>query len=99
MAMANQLASQITFMLEAGDFDGADPLLSAFFARLEGDLAQMPDGRDRSAFLQDALGWMYRWLSLSRVMRSHLNEQIRLSVRETSYGAAFRHSSTVEFTA
>lgn len=97
--MVNELTSQITAVLETGDFEGAETLLTTFFSSLETNLSQIPVMQDRAVYLQDALGWMYRWLSLSRVMRSHLNEQIRLSIRETSYGAAFRHSSTVEFTA
>ena len=97
--MVNELTSQITAVLETGDFETAEPLLATFYSSLETNLAQIPAMQDRAAHLQDALGWMCRWLSLSRVMRSHLSEQIRLSVRETSYGAAFRHSSTVEFTA
>lgn len=97
--MVNELTSRITSALEAGDFEGAGPLLTEFFASLEGSLAQISDRHDRAASLQDALGWMYRWLSLSHVMRSHLNEQIRLKVRETSYDSAACRSSTVEFTA
>jgi len=97
--MVKNLACQITSALEAGNFEGADPLLADFFTSLEVNLAQAADAHDRAALLQDALGWMYRWLSLSQVIRSHLNEQIGLNVRETSYGSAASHSWTVEFTA
>src|SRR3954454_24683278 len=95
--MVNELIAEITVALEASDFEGAEPLLTNFFGSLEANLAQIPAMQDRAAALQDALGWMHRWLSLSRVMRSHLNEQLRLNVRDTSYASAAETLSTVEF--
>ncbi len=97
--MANKLAAQITDALEAGDFEKAEPLLSNFLSSLETNLAQIPAMQDRAASLQDALGWMHRWLSLSRVMRSHLNEQLRMNIRNASYGSVPETLSTVDFTA
>jgi hypothetical protein len=97
--MDSKFVSQITSALEAGDFEGAEPLLANFFGSLEANLAQIPAMQDRAAALQDALGWMHRWLSLSRVMRSHLNEQLRLNVRDTSYGSVTETLSTVDFMA
>ena len=96
--MVNALAAEITGALEAGDFEGAEPLLANFFNNLEANLVQIPAMQDRASALQDALGWMYRWLSLSRVMRSHLNEQLRFNVRDASYGSTAEMLSTVEFT-
>ena len=97
--MVNQLTAQITAALEAGDFEGAEPLLANFFCRLETDLAQIPAMQDRAATLQDGIGWMHRWLSLSRVMRSHINEQLRIGIRNASYAPAVGTLSTVDFTA
>jgi hypothetical protein len=97
--MVNELAVQITAVLETGDFEGAEPLLANFFSSLKTNLAQIPSMQDRAANLQDALGWMHRWLSLSRVMRSHLNEQLRMNIRDASYGSAPETLSTVDFTA
>ena len=97
--MVNELTAQITAALGAGDFEGVESLLAGFFGSLETDLAQIPAMPDRAAALQDALGWMHRWLSLSRVMRSHLNEQIRTNTGVLSYGATVEARSTVNFTA
>ena len=97
--MVNQLTAQITNSLEAGDFEKAEPLLTNFLSSLETNLAQIPAMQDRAAALQEALGWMHRWLSLSRVMRSHLNEQLRMNIRDSSYYSANDSFSTVEFTA
>ena len=96
--MVNELAAPITAALEAGDFERAEPLLADFFGNLEANLAQIPAMQDRAATLQDAIGWMHRWLSLSRVMRSHLNEQIRCNIRNASYASSAGTLSTVEFT-
>jgi hypothetical protein len=96
--MPNKLTAEITAALEASDFQTAEPLLASFFGRLEADLVQIPAVQDRAAALQDALGWMHRWLSLSRVMRSHLNEYLRFNVRDASYGSTAEMLSTVEFT-
>ena len=96
--MANELAAQITAALEASDFEGAEPLLTNFFSTLETHFAQISEIQEREAFLQNALGYMHRWLSLARVMRSHLNEQLRLDIRHTSYHSAAESLSTVEFT-
>ena len=97
--MGKELAIQITALLEAGNFEGAEPLLAHFFGGIETNLAQIPAMQDHAATLQDAIGWMHRWLSLSRVMRSHLHEQLRLHIRDTSYGSAAKTFSTIEFTA
>ena len=96
--MVNKLTIQITAALEACDFEGAEPLLASFFGSLETDLAQISVMQDRTAALQEALGWMHRWLSLSRVMRSHLNEQLRMNIGTLSYGLAARTRATVDFT-
>ena len=97
--MVNELTARITAALGAGDFEGAEPLLASFFSSLETDLAQAPATQDRAAALQDAIGWMHRWLSLSRVMRSHLNEQLRLNLGALSYGPVAATRSIVDFTA
>ena len=96
--MGKELASQITALLEAGNFEGAEPLLANFFGGINANLAQIPAMPDRAAALQEALGWMYRWLSLSRVMRSHLNEQVRMNVGTLSYGLAAGTRVIVDFT-
>jgi hypothetical protein len=96
--MVNQLTNQITSALETGDFERAEPMLADFFSSLETDLAQTPTGADRAAALQDAIGWMHRWLSLSRVMRSHLCEQIRMNLGNLSYEPVAATRSTVDFT-
>ena len=95
--MVNQLAAQITAALETGDFEAAEPLLANFFGSLETDLAQIPVLEDRAAALQDALGWMHRWLSLSRVMRSHINEELRMNFGSLSYGTVAQTRPTVDF--
>jgi hypothetical protein len=97
--MVNELAAQITDALGAGDFERAEPLLANFFSSLENNLAQIPAMQERAAALQDSIGWMHRWLSLSRVVRSHLNEQLSMNVRNASYGLAVETFSTVDFTA
>lgn len=96
--MANDIHSQITSALEGSNFEKAEPLLAEFFASLEGQLKGVADLQERTALLQDALGWMHRWLNLSRVMRSHLNEQLRFNVRDASYISIAGRLSTVEFT-
>lgn len=97
--MVNQLTARITAALETGDFEKAEPLLTGFFNSLETDLAQIPTVQDRAAALQDAIGWMHRWLSLARVMHSHLCEQIRANLGSLSYGQAAGTRSTITFTA
>ena len=96
--MANELIARITGALETGDFETAEPLLTNFFSSLEITLAQIPAMQDRADALQDALGLMHRWLSLSRVMRSHLNEQIRMNLGNLFYGPAAEARSIVDFT-
>ena len=96
--MVNELTARITAALGAGDFEGVEPLLANFFGSLEANLAQISAMQERAAALQDAIGWMHRWLSLSRVMRSHLNEQIRMNIGSLSYGSIAATRSTVDFT-
>ncbi len=95
--MDRNLAVQITSSLEAGDFERAGPLLTEYFDSLQTDLAQTPEAENSKALIQDALGLLHRWLNLSRIMRSHLNEKLCLTVRDASYNSAASTLSAFDF--
>lgn len=80
------LASQIEDALGSGEFELAQFLFSQY-TRLLDDRLDEAHSSSEGEIISDALQMMKRWLSLARVARAHISEELRLASCERSYFA------------
>lgn len=95
--MVNNIASQIENALNSGEFEYAYRLFSQYGRALEAQLDKTASSLDRDGSVQQALEMMKRWLTLARVMRSHLTDTLRQTACEHSYSTGGPAQTIVQF--
>jgi hypothetical protein len=80
------LAAQIEDALASGEFELAQFLFSQY-TRLLDDRLDEARSSSEGEIVSDALEMMKRWLTLARVARAHISEELRLASCERSYFA------------
>ena len=80
------LAAQIEDALASGEFELAQFLFSQY-TRLLDDRLDEAHSSSEGELVSGALEMMKRWLTLARVARAHISEELRLASCERSYFA------------
>jgi hypothetical protein len=80
------LASQIEDALASGEFELAQFLFSQYTRLLDDQLDEARLSSE-GEIISGALEMMKRWLSIARVARAHISEELRLASCERSYFA------------
>jgi hypothetical protein len=78
------LASQIEDALASGEFELAQFLFSQYTRLLDDRLDEAHSSLE-GEIVSEALQMMKRWLSIARVARAHIAEELRLASCERSY--------------
>jgi hypothetical protein len=89
------LASQIEDALASGELELAQFLFSQY-TRLLDDQLDEAHSSSEGEIISDALQMMKRWLSIARVARAHIAEELRLASCERSYFAQGTAAPTLE---
>ncbi len=78
------LASQIEDALGSGQFELVQFLFSQYTRLLD---EQLDDAHSscEAQIISDALQMLKRWLSIARVVRAHISEELRLATCENQY--------------
>jgi hypothetical protein len=84
--MTKDLGSQIEDALGSGEFELAQFLFTQY-TRLLDDRLDEAHSSSEGEIIFDALEMMKQWLSLARVARAHIAEELRLASCERSYFA------------
>lgn len=83
----NDLASQIEDAVASGEFELAQILFSQYTRILDEQLDEAHSSSE-GQIISQALHMLKRWLSLARVVRGHIAEELRLATCENSYSLA-----------
>ncbi|MFL6451186.1 MAG: hypothetical protein ACJ746_26435 [Bryobacteraceae bacterium] len=89
--MVKDLAAQIEDALGSGEFELAQFLFSQYTRLLDDELDEAHSSLE-GKIISDALQMLKRWLSIARVVRAHISEELRVATCEHSYSS---HPSAV----
>ena len=78
------LASQIEDALGSGEFELSQFLFSQYTRLLDDQLDEAHSSLE-SQIISEALQMLKRWLSIARVVRAHISEELRVATCEHSY--------------
>lgn len=93
--MVRDLGCQVEDALGTGQFDLAQFLFSQY-TRLVDDQLDEAHSSLEAPIISEALDTMKRWLSIARVVRGHLCEELRLVACEQSYAGNTSNTSILE---
>jgi hypothetical protein len=82
--MVKDLASQIEDALGSGEFELAQFLFSQYTRLLDDQLDDAHSSLE-AQIISEALEMLKRWLSIARVVRAHISEELRFASCEHSY--------------
>jgi hypothetical protein len=82
--LTKDLASQIEDALGSGEFELAQ-FLFAQYTRLVDEQLDEAHSSSEGQIITEALQMLKRWLTLARVARAHISEELRLATCERSY--------------
>jgi hypothetical protein len=82
--ITKDLACQIEDALGSGEFELAQFLFSQYTRLLDEQLDEAHSSSE-GRIISEALGTLKRWLSIARVVRGHISEELRLASCERSY--------------
>jgi hypothetical protein len=82
--MVKDLASQIEDALGSGEFELAQFLFTQYTRLLDDQLDEAHSSVE-GQIISEALQMLKRWLSIARVVRAHISEELRVATCEQSY--------------
>src|SRR5436305_5594628 len=85
--MDKDLASQIEDALGSGEFELAQFLFSRYTRQLDDQLDEAHSSLE-APIISEALQILNRWLSIARVVRAHISEELRVASCEQSYSVS-----------